>query len=201
MKQLSDELLIEFSQGSPQAFQAIFDSFRMRIFYFVKKLIDDLPTAEEITSDTFVKLYRIHDKFNTLNNIQAFLFITARNASLDYLKFRQRQREHLANLRSHEEQEADMELFPETNIEADVLQFIYSEIEKLPHRSKLIFKLSYIEGLSVRDIADMMKISPQTVANQKHTALKLLRMKVLDRGGLLSWLLFLAVLEKNVNPI
>lgn len=56
-----------------------------------------------------------------------------------------------------------------TNIEADVFQFIYTEIEKLPHRSKLIFKLCYLEGLSVRDIADMMKISPQTVANQKHT--------------------------------
>ena len=90
MKQLTDETLIEFSQGSPQAFQAIFDSFRMRIFYFVKKLIDDVPTAEEITSDTFVKLYRLHDKFNTYNNIQAFLFITARNASLDFLKYRQR---------------------------------------------------------------------------------------------------------------
>ena len=191
MMQLTDELLIEFSQGSLQAFQAIFDGFRMRIFYFVKKLIDDRSSAEEITSDTFVKLYRLHDKFNTLNNIQAFLFITARNASLDYLKYRQRQREHLSELRSHEEQEADIELFPDTNIEADVLQFIYREIEKLPHRSKLIFKLSYFEGLSIRDIADMMKISPQTVANQKHTALKLLRMKVLDRPGLLFWLLFL----------
>ncbi|THU32914.1 sigma-70 family RNA polymerase sigma factor [Niastella caeni] len=192
MKQLTDELLNEFSQGSPHAFQTIFDSFRMRIFYFVKKLIDDRLIAEEITSDTFVKLYRLHDRFNTLNNIQAFLFITARNASLDYLKYRQRQRLNLAELQAHEEQEIDFPLFAETNIQADVLQFIYEEIEKLPQRSKTIFKLFYIEGVPVRDIANMMKISPQTVANQKHTALKLLRMKVLDRPGLLLWLLFLA---------
>jgi RNA polymerase sigma-70 factor (family 1) len=192
MKQLTDEILIEFSQGSPHAFQAIFDSFRMRIFYFVKKLIDDVPTAEEITSDTFVKLHRLHDKFNTYNNIQAFLFITARNASLDYLKYRQRQREHTTDLQHHEEQVPEIPLFAETNVEADVLQFIYNEIEKLPERSRIIFKLFYIEGVPVRDIANMMKISPQTVANQKHTALKLLRMKVLDRPGLLLWLLFLA---------
>lgn len=191
MKQLTDEMLIEFSQGSPHAFQTIFDNFRMRIFYFVKKLIDDRSSAEEITSDTFVKLYRLHDKFSTLNNIQAFLFITARNASLDYLKHKQRQREHLDKLRTYEEQEADIPLFSDTNMEADILKFIYDEIEKLPHRSKLIFKLSYLEGLSIRDIADMMKISPQTVANQKHTALKLLRMKVLDRHGLLFLLLYL----------
>jgi RNA polymerase sigma-70 factor (family 1) len=191
MKQLTDETLIEFSQGSPHAFQAIFDSFRMRIFYFVKKLIDDVPTAEEITSDTFVKLYRLHDRFNTINNIQAFLFITARNASLDFLKYRQRQREHLTDLQHHEEQEMDVPLFAETNIEADVLQFIYSEIEKLPERSRMICKLHFIEGIPVREIASLMKISPQTVANQKHTALKHLRMKVLDRPGLLCVLLFL----------
>jgi len=197
MNQLSDDLLIEFSQGKPHAFQAVFDNFRMRIFYFVKKLIDDGPTAEEITSDTFIKLHRIHDRFNTYNNIQAFLFITARNASLDYLRHRERQRQNLAELQTREEQSPEaFPLFAETNIEADVLQFIYSEIEKLPPKSKLIFKLFYLEGRSVGDIANMMNISTQTVANQKTTALKLLRMKVLDRPGLFFLLLFLAM-ERN----
>ena len=185
MNQLSDDLLIEFSQGSPQAFQAIFDSFRMRIFFFVKKLIDDRLTAEEITSDTFVKLYRIHDRFNTYNNIQAFLFITARNASLDYLRYRQRQREQLTELQHHEEQEMDIPLFAETNIEADVLQFIYNEIEKLPTRTRRIFKLFYLEGHPINDIANLMEIKPRTVINLKQTAIKVLRMKVLERSGLL----------------
>lgn len=192
MKQLSDEILIEFSQGKPHAFQAVFDSFRMRIFYFVKNLIDDSLSAEEITSDTFIKLHRIHDRFNTYNNIQAFLFITARNASLDYLRRRERERQNLAALRSHEDQEGALPLYAETDIQTEVLQFIYSEIEKLPAKTKRVFKLFYLEGRSVGDIANMMKVSVQTVANQKTTALKLLRMKVLDRPGLLLFLLFLA---------
>jgi RNA polymerase sigma factor (sigma-70 family) len=196
MKQLTDELLIEFSQGSPHAFQAIFDSFRMRIFYFVKKLIDDIPTAEEITSDTFVKLHRLHDKFNTYNNIQAFLFITARNASLDFLKYRQRQREHFTDLQ-YEEEIPEVPLFPETNVEADVLRHIYNEIEKLPERSKRIFKLYYFEDRSLNEIAEIMGISRQTVANQKHTALKTLKMKILDRPGLLLWLLFLIEMRRH----
>jgi len=202
MKQLTDELLNEFSQGSPHAFQTIFDSFRMRIFYFVKNLIDDRLTAEEITSDTFVKLHRLHDKFNTLNNIQAFLFITARNASLDFLKYRQRQRQHQSELQQHEEQspETDIPLFAETNIEADVLQFIYTEIEKLPQRTRHIFKLFYIEGKSLGEIAGIMGTSQQTVANQKHTALKQLRMKALDRPDLFLLLLCICGPEAlNVN--
>jgi RNA polymerase sigma-70 factor (family 1) len=192
MKQLSDEIFIEFSQGKPHAFQAVFDSFRMRIFYFVKNLIDDSLSAEEITSDTFIKLHRIHDRFNTFNNIQAFLFITARNASLDYLRRRERERQNLAELKTYEEQEGVLPLFAETDIQTEVLQFIYSEIEKLPTKTRQVFKLFYIEGRSVGDIANMMHVSVQTVANQKTTALKLLRMKVLDRPTLIFLLLFLA---------
>lgn len=199
MKQLSEELLIAFNQGSPHAFQAIFNSFRMRIFYFVKNLIDDRLTAEEIASDTFVKLYRLHDRFSTYNNIQAFLFITARNASLDFLKYRQRQRQHQVELENYEEETIDLPLFAETNIEADVLQFIYSEIEKLPRQSKRIFKLFYLENKSVREIAETMGISQQTVSNAKHTALKLLRMKVLDQPGL--FLMLLCFVDKNGTKI
>jgi RNA polymerase sigma factor (sigma-70 family) len=185
MNQLSDDLLIEFSQGSPQAFQAIFDSFRMRIFFFVKKLIGDRLAAEDITSDTFVKLHRLHDRFNTYNNIQAFLFITARNASLDYLRYRERERNAMAELRHQEEQGIDIPLFAETNIEADALQFIYNEIEKLPQRTRRIFKLFYLEGYAIRDIADLMQIKQRTVINLKQTAIKALRMKALERSGLL----------------
>jgi RNA polymerase sigma factor (sigma-70 family) len=190
MTQLSDELLIEFSQGSPRAFQAIFDSFRMRIFYFVRKLIDDGLAAEEITSDTFIKLHRLHDKFNTYNNIQAFLFITARNACLDFLKHRQRMQQHKQVLENLARQEEGVPLFAESDIEAEVLAFIYKEVERLPTRSKMVFKLFYFEGRTVGEIAKIMKISPQTVANTKLSAVKLLRMKVLDRPGLLLWLLY-----------
>jgi RNA polymerase sigma factor (sigma-70 family) len=197
MNQLSDELLLEFSQGSPQAFKAIFDSFRMRIFYFVKRLIDDRLAAEDITSDTFVKLYRIHDRFNTYNNIQAFLFITARNASLDFLRFRERERNTMIELKHLEEQEEAFPLFAETDIETDVLQFIYGEIEKLPTRTKRIFKLFYLEGYAIKEIADLMEIKQRTVINLKQTALKMLRMKALERTGLL--LSLLCFMEETRN--
>jgi RNA polymerase sigma-70 factor (ECF subfamily) len=191
MNELSDDVLIEFSQGSPQAFQTIFDSFRMRIFYFVNKFTSDRLAAEDITADTFVKLHRLHDRFNTINNIQAFLFITARNASLDYLRSRERERHAMTELRHLEEQEVDFPLFAETNIEADVLKFIYTEIEKLPNRTRRIFKLFYLEGYTIKDIAELMQIKQRTVINLKQTALKGLRIKALDRPDLLLLLLCL----------
>jgi RNA polymerase sigma-70 factor (family 1) len=181
MKQLTDKLLIEFNLGDQEAFHTIFESFRMRIYYFVKNLIGDQPVAEEITSDTFVKLYRLHDRFQTYNNIQAFLYIAARNASLDFLKYRQRQRQNMTEFTSREVQRIEFPSFAETNIEAELLDAIYNKIEQLPQRCREIFKLAYLEGRSVSEIAKIMKLKPQTVANQKQIALKALRIFLSER--------------------
>jgi len=192
MKQLTDDILMQFSQGEQAAFNAVFDAFRMRIFYFVRKVLNgNTPVAEEITSDTFVKLHRLHKNFNTYNNIQAFLFITARNACLDFLKYQQRQKKNLYALYSQSQQE-ELPAFEDTDIMSEVLQFIHAEIEKLPERSRLIIQLS-LEGLSIKEIAEHMQISPQTVANQKTTALKSLRLKLVDKN---LWLLVLYLLHR-----
>jgi RNA polymerase sigma factor (sigma-70 family) len=180
--EFSNELLSGFNQGCPGAFKSVFDYFRMRIFYFVNNVIQDRLSAEEITADTFVKLYRRHQNFTTQKTIQAFLFITARNAALSFLRSQKQKHLQIANWDDLPvKEEAEFSMFGETSIEAEVLEFIHNEIEKLPGQSKRIFKLFYVEGKSVREIVETMGLSPQTVANAKHTAVKLLRMKVLDR--------------------
>ncbi|MCS3801097.1 RNA polymerase sigma factor [Niastella sp. OAS944] len=189
MKQLSNELLVSFNAGNANAFQIVFDHFRMRIFYFVKKLVNDQQVAEEITADTFVKLHQQERYFSSFDKIQAFLFITAKNGSFDLLKSRKRGYALEKEYMLLNGDEVEIPVFPDTNIEADVLQHIYDEIEKLPHRAKIVFKLFYLEGLSLAEIAGLMGISAQTVANQKGTALRMLRMKVLDIRALVIFLI------------
>lgn len=182
---LSDKTIAEFALGSAHAYQAVFDVFRMRVFYYIKRLVDDQLAAEEITSDTFVKLYRQHKLFSDIDHIQAFLYLTARNASLDYLKAAKRHRQLLLEYQQQEAARPDSPGFADENIEADVLQYLMNEIEKLPKRSKQIFKLFYFEGLSIQEIAEKMNINKQTVANQKTAFLKVLRIKAFDRPFLL----------------
>lgn len=190
MTQLSDELLIKFSQGNPKAFEAVFDHFRMHIFYFVKQLTGDKEEAEDITSHTFVKLYELHDKFNTFNNIKAFLYITARNASLNFLRYRKRQQENKEEYINYEEQEIDESWFAETDIKVEILKRIYAEVENLPEKCREIFKLAYLNGYSIKATANLLNVSPQTVANQRAAAIKKLRMKFLDRPDLFLWMLY-----------
>jgi RNA polymerase sigma-70 factor (ECF subfamily) len=69
-------------------------------------------------------------------------------------------------------------------VEAEVLRFLYAEIEKLPVQSKQVFKLFYLRQLTIQQIAKKMNLQYQTVANHKVYALKVLRLKIFDSPAL-----------------
>jgi len=67
--------------------------------------------------------------------------------------------------------------------QAELLQRIYEEIEKLPKKCRQVFKLAYLDGLSNEEIAELLHINYQSVKNQKVRALKILRL-ALNKGFL-----------------
>jgi RNA polymerase sigma-70 factor (ECF subfamily) len=166
-----------FQQGSKEAFAAVYNMHYSRLYGFIKKLIDDREEAQDITAETFVKLWRLRANFNTAENIKAFLYITARNACMDYLRYRQRQtanRQQLGYVLLQQE-----EFIPANNndeIKGEVLKQIHNEIENLPTQCRRIFKMAWLEGKKNAAIATELELTEQTIRNQKARAVKILRL-------------------------
>src|SRR5947207_569153 len=98
MEQSADDLISQFRRGNSLAYTTIYNLCAPSIYYFAKRFVNEREVAEDITADTFIKLYRLHENFDTLLNIRAFLHITARNACLNYLrdlKYKDQQRQNL----------------------------------------------------------------------------------------------------------
>ena len=187
MEQSVHDLIPQFNQGNSRAYTSIYNLYAPSIYYFAKRFVNDRNVAEDITADTFIKLFKLHANFDNLPNIQAFLRITTRNACLNYLrdlKVKDQQKQDLLYLLARDEDKG----FPEDQYQAELLQRIYEEIEKLPKKSRQIFKLAYIEGLKNEEIADLLHINYQSVKNQKARALKILRL-ALSSKGLLAFIL------------
>lgn len=189
MKHLGQDLVTQFTQGDTRAFTTIYNIYYPRLFNFVKHLMSDRQEAQDITAETFVKLWRLHPNFSSQEKIRAFLFVTARNACYDALKNNARETNQQKELIIHQ-------LLPETDnvilreeIKADVLDYIYSEIEKLPQQCKAVFTLSYLEGRKNNEIAELLQITDKTVRNQKVLAKKLLRVALVDHLKIVSLLL------------
>lgn len=97
-KELKDSVLVRFQKGDARAFQEVFDFYYDNIFYFVYKLLESKEDAEDVAIQIFDKLFRMHTQFETVPNIKAFLFISARNLSFNYIRARQYREEREKSL-------------------------------------------------------------------------------------------------------
>jgi RNA polymerase sigma-70 factor (ECF subfamily) len=173
-----DNWLTAFNQGNSSAFRVIFDNYNKLLFSSVIQLVKDKEQAEDIVSESFTKLWQRHEVFQTEEHIKAFLFVTTRNASLNYLRHIQRKTASQSELSYLQRDKDDQDIITEM-IEGELLRKIYPMIETLPNKCKTIFKLIYFEDASTDEVAEKLHITPRNVLNQKRRALQLLKKKLL----------------------
>lgn len=170
----SNALLQLFREGDERAFKTIYDRFFFQLYQYARRWLTVVQDAQDITSDSFIKLYNRRSQFESLDNIEAFLKITVRNACFDHLRHikvkTERQKELMREL--NDEKEPD---FSWVEIQEHYMQLIYAEVEKLPEKMKTVFLLSFEEGLKPAEIAARLGITARTVTNQKFSAIQILR--------------------------
>nr|WP_226904951.1 RNA polymerase sigma-70 factor [Pedobacter schmidteae] len=182
-----------FRKGNNQALAHFFDFHYKPLSYFATRLVQDAMEAEDIVANCFVKLWKRHEQFETASNIKAFLYISCRNACLDFLKHLKRktaaQEEYFKQLAESEEN------ILYQIIEAEFLQLLNEEIQLLPDKCKEVFNLIYFEGKKTDEIAVQLNLSVKTVRNHKARAVALLKTAFLKdhmtEGLYLALLLFL----------
>lgn len=183
-------LMRSFINGERPAFTAVYNAYYFRVYEFASKYLPTGPDAEDITADTFIKLWQRRDQFSSLDHIRAFLFTTAKNACLNFLQHvKVKDQKHAEILHSLTALQRDSFYLEE--IRSELMQLVYAEVEKLPAKMKQIFLLSYREGLKPAEIAERLSLSVQTVSNQKVNAINLLKSALGNTPLLLALLLCL----------
>lgn len=189
-----------FQAGDENAFRQVFDYYYPALLAFVRKLTGSHEEGEDISLKAFQALFNRCHLFNTEVNIKAFLYISARNSSLNYLK--SRKRTHELQKRFAERMMNDTSLRYEYEMKDEIVQTISNAIDNLPDECRKIFKLLIYEELKPADVAEMLQISVSTVYNQKSRALQALRIRLSENSLALACLLqMLACLQiDNLHP-
>lgn len=162
-----------FSMGDHKEFGRIYHMHNRGLFYYVKKLTGNEQEAEDIVQSTFIVLYKKHKDFEAAPAIKVFLYTTARNKGLNYLKSENCHSGHKDKIRhqSNDYQEAEA---LRALISTDLSKDLRNAIEKLPPTCRKVFAL-YQEKKSNAEIADILSISIQNVRTQLYYARKTLR--------------------------
>lgn len=132
---------------------------------------------EDITQESFIRLWQKHDAFSCENSIKAFLYIITRNACLNFIKHWQRRQKNMLSWSRGWKEEEETILTRLTRM--DLCTQVHAAVRALPPECSRIIWLSYLDGLKNQEIARLLQISVHTVKNQKTRGLHLLKKKLL----------------------
>ena len=177
MSEKEKDLLSRVKNSDKKAFQNLFSSYHDTLFRFVAYRVRDSDLAEDITQETFLRVWK---KRSSLIPKKSFFSLIARIATnLCYDHFR-----HVEVRNRHEDQIPQYGKShyddPESVNQADMLQEKINRIvnHDLPEKCRAIFILSRMEGYTNPEIATMLNLSLRTVENQIYRALKVLKARL-----------------------
>ena len=175
-----DELLKDLNNGNEQAFVKIYETHRHMILYYIKRRQPIHELAEELTSDTFTALHmwlQKGTKFNSLKHVKDWLFLVAGHLSINESRREKRRKKNLHDFLKEAELN-DKNQTDNDKVEVEMMLMIHEAAEALPPECKRIFKMVCINEMSSGDAAAELKLSPQTVRNQKIRAYVLIRKEI-----------------------
>ncbi len=172
-------LLKELAAGNRDAFETIYRDRYLPLFHFIKQLVGDQQAAEDIATDTLLKLWNKRTDFEQFGKLNTFLFTVARNACYNWMRDEKR---HAARHKTllHEMDTEEQPNLAEQEIAVLVYQYIFSEIAKLPEKMRSVLRL-HLEGQKNETIARELGLAEKTVRNLKTEAVKTLRLRLSDK--------------------
>ena len=189
---IETHVIVGLKKGDRKVYNQIFDRYYSRVRYFAFKLTGSQEDSEDVTLESFAKLFAKNTDFDSMASVQAFLYIATRNACFNLLKQQQKVRAgnkevlHLAG--GEGEHDPDPAV-----VESELIHLLYQAIESLPPERQKVFKLLYIDGLKIAEVAARLNISPNTVKSHRAKAIIALRKRVPGRQLVVLWLLWRGV--------
>ena len=194
---IDDAALVERVQaGDIAAFEPLVEKYRQRVYRLAYNVLRNSEDAMDVAQEAFIKAYQAMPTFRGQSAFYTWLFRIAMNVAHDKARQRGAQGRAFGTERvTEEEWERTM---PDSSEEPDRAaaraqdrERITRALEALPEHHRAIIMLSDLEGLSYREIADVLDIPMGTVMSRLHNARKRLRAVL---GPLLALLLAIGAL-------
>lgn len=172
MSENEEQLLVEQAKKDPQAFDQLYNIYVNRIYAYIWQRTHDESIAKDITAATFEKALRNIKRYEWRGfTFGAWLYRIAYNELVSY----QRRQKFLSPLSTIERWWKS-----DTSVEAEVhLQgqkdVLHEALSQLADKDQELLVLKFYEGLSSREVGEIMGYSENNVNVRLHRALKRLK--------------------------
>ena len=174
---MSDQVLLtSYLQGDKSAISSLIERHSRRVRDYIRMMVKDGDTAEDIFQETFIKAVRVIDegKYADSGKFLSWILRIAHNQVIDYFRAQKQNRQVnesaavynvLGTLRFAERTVEDKMVSEQ--IERDVRALV----ELLPDEQREVVMLRYFSGLSFKEIAEQTNVSINTALGRMRYAL------------------------------
>ena len=147
------------------------------IYSYLRRLCGGEADAEDLTQQTFLKVWSSLDSFAGRSKFSTWLYRIAHNTYIDF------QRRNAGSARDRSDQwwaeYIDKNPGPLANVaERQLARRLYETVDQLDEDKRNIVHLHYYQGLSIRETAKVLGIATSTVKYRLREVLRILRVKV-----------------------
>ncbi len=168
-------------------FQQLFDKFYSPLCNYAFAILKSHDEAEDVVQGIFVDFWKKEDKDAIKVDYERYLIRAIKFKCIDIQRKEVVKRKyeaeaiHTSSTISNEEEEDN----------DDLKASLHIAIGELPEKTREVFLMAKMDGLSYKEISDHLNISPKTVENQMGRAFKILREKLKGKQNLLLLLFYL----------
>lgn len=183
-------LMLEFQKGGKASFEKLMTKYYKPLLNFINRFVGNVCTAEDLTQDVFIKVYKNAATYRPAAKFQTWLYQIARNASLNELRKHKRQTVSIDETFESEDGESTRQIADAKAVNpADAMtqnetaDLIKEAIHSLPENQKTAVLLRRYENLSYEDIAKTMHYSLAAVKSLLSRAKENLKEKLKHLQG------------------
>ncbi len=173
------ELITEYRQGDERAFTLLVERYLLSVYRFLFHLSRSAAIADDLTQETFVKVWRHLSRFQTTKSFQTWVFSIARNTAIDF--FRKKQPIVFSQLEDEEREYFENTIQDERPLPTEILdrqvdaEELQNALQTISPPAKAVVLMHDLEDMTFQAIADATNESMNTVKSRYRRALLRLR--------------------------
>ena len=170
---LSDKELLERFRNPDMrnySFNLLIRKYQKKIYWHVRRMVISHDDANDVTQETFVKVWKYLDRFKEESQLFTWIYRIATNESISFLrKKRNRFFIPLINVENH----LANSLKDDNFFSGDEIQLkLQKAILKLPEKQRIVFNMRYYDELKYEEMSEVLGTSVGALKASYHFAVK-----------------------------
>ncbi|MEO0183344.1 MAG: sigma-70 family RNA polymerase sigma factor [candidate division WOR-3 bacterium] len=153
------ELVIRSKNGDEKAMAELITEYKQLIFTLAYRVVGDYDMGMDICQETFIKAFQNLNKLKHPEKFKTYLCSIARNLAYDHLRKKGKIQENS----QQNYDPIDLTRVEDKTAEIRKKVIIQNALEKLNPRDRLLLTLFYYQNFDIREIAEVVGISPENV--------------------------------------